>query len=95
MEKFKHSKEAKEKQKLKVGDIDLPGTIGKISNIENAVKLHDKLKKKCHTDKFVGDKDKTEIANKLSQAINENKHNYNKLVKLQQPAINELNISIN
>ncbi|MBP3253774.1 MAG: hypothetical protein J6M30_04640 [Bacteroidales bacterium] len=95
MEKFKHSKEAKVKQKLKDGDIDIGGTFRIISKLDDAAKLHDKLKKKCHPDKFVGDKDKAEIANKLSQAINENKNNYYKLVELQQQAIKELNISIN
>ncbi|MBO6118160.1 MAG: hypothetical protein J6P44_06430 [Bacteroidales bacterium] len=91
-EKYKHSKKSELKQKFGNKEIDFGNVM--MSSF-HAKEVYDELIKKCHPDRFVGDEHKTEIANKLSQEITENKNNYKRLEELKIQAIKELNISIN
>lgn len=54
--------------------------------------LYDKLKVKCHPDRFPTDPEKSEIAGNLFQEISKNKNDYNKLLELKKQAENKLNI---
>lgn len=56
--------------------------------------LYDKLKVKCHPDKFPTDLALNKIAEELFQEINKNKTNYKRLEELKIEAIKKLNINI-
>ena len=90
-EKHKHSKKSELKQKFGNKEIDFRNVM--MSSF-HAKEIYDDLKKKCHPDRFVGDEQKTEIADKLFQEITKNKNNYKRLEELKQQAIEKLNISV-
>lgn len=85
-----HSKKGhmRVKDQLKKDPIDLSNTI---NSAFNSKPLYDKLKVKCHPDRFANTflEDK---ANELFQEIQENKYNYNKLKELEEKAVKDLNI---
>lgn len=56
--------------------------------------LYDKLKVKCHPDRFPTDLVLNRIAEELFQEINKNKTNYKRLEELRIEAIKKLNINI-
>ncbi|MDR2125484.1 MAG: hypothetical protein LBP63_01470 [Prevotellaceae bacterium] len=60
----------------------------------HAQQLYDKLKIKCHPDRFPNDAEKNEIANEIFQEIAKNKRNYKKLLELKAQAEQQLNINI-
>ena len=55
--------------------------------------LYDKLKKKCHPDRFL-DKEKNIIATGIFAKIVENKYNYQELLSVKKEAESKLNIKI-
>ena len=77
------------KEQLKSNPINWDNTI---NSAFNSKPLYDKLKVKCHPDRFVNTplQDK---ANELFQEIQANKYNYNKLKELEEKAIMVLNIN--
>ena len=68
------------------------------TNIMNSAflstELYNKLKVKCHPDRFVSDYSKQKLADDLFQRITQNKANYKVLQQLKQEAEETLNISI-
>lgn len=64
-----------------------------VNSIFYSKNLYDKLKVKCHPDKFNDEKLKN-IANNLFQIITENKGNLSVLQEIESRAKNELNIEI-
>lgn len=56
--------------------------------------LYDKLKVKCHPDRFASDSAKQEIADDLFQRITQNRVNYKVLLELKQEAERKLNVTI-
>jgi hypothetical protein len=60
----------------------------------NSINLYDKLKVKCHPDRFATDQTKFDIAESLFQQITSNKNNVKKLQELKEEAISLLNIKI-
>lgn len=85
-----HSKKGhiRVKDQLKTDPVDLSNTI---NSAFNSKPLYDKLKVKCHPDRFANTslEDK---ANELFQEIQANKYNYNKLKELEEKAVKVLNI---
>ncbi len=79
----------KVKEQLKSAPINLGNTI---NSAFNSKPLYDKLKVKCHPDRFANTllQDK---ANELFQEIQANKNNYDKLKELEEKAIMVLNIN--
>ncbi|MFR2007205.1 MAG: hypothetical protein ACLS4I_04770 [Parabacteroides merdae] len=79
----------KVKEQLKSAPINLGNTI---NSAFNSKPLYDKLKVKCHSDRFANTplQDK---ANELFQEIQANKYNYDKLKELEEKAIMVLNIN--
>ncbi|MFN5334212.1 MAG: hypothetical protein ACK5BV_03375 [Bacteroidota bacterium] len=65
-----------------------------MKNINESKPLYDKLKVKCHPDKFHDDEEKRKVADDLFQEITQNKRNYSKLLELQELAKQKLNITI-
>ncbi len=63
-----------------------------INSSFQAKKLYDKLKIKCHPDRFPTDDKKNKIALKLFQEIAKNKTNYKNLVSLKKEAEVKLGI---
>jgi hypothetical protein len=55
--------------------------------------LYDKLKKKCHPDRFPTDLEINKIADELFQEIQKNKTNLKRLEELKEEAISKLKIS--
>ena len=68
------------------------------TNIMNSaflsVDLYDKLKVKCHPDRFASDPVKQAVADNLFQRITQNRVNYKVLLELKQEAERKLNITI-
>lgn len=60
----------------------------------HANELYDRLKIKCHPDRFPIDSELNIKANEIFQEITKNKNNYKELKRLQQKAINELDIKL-
>lgn len=60
----------------------------------NSGALYDKLKVKCHPDRFSSDDIKNAVANELFQEITKNKNNLKKLQELKERAKTELGIDI-
>lgn len=58
-----------------------------------AKELYDKLKVKCHPDRFT-DADLNKEATRLFQEIHKNKYNYKALTELKEEATDKLNINI-
>ena len=56
--------------------------------------LYDKMKVKCHPDRFASDPTRRDIADSLFQRITQNKVNYKALVELKREAEELLNITI-
>lgn len=87
-------KKNNEISKIKKESLEQPVDFGHIIDSGfNANKLYDELKKKCHPDRFVTDKEKNIIAEKLFQEISENKSNIKRLKELKLEAIEKLNIN--
>ena len=76
---------------LKVEKVDMNNIIQSIFQAES---LYDKLKIKCHPDRFVNDELLMHKAENLYKEITENKRNFSKLQELQQIAEIELNITL-
>lgn len=75
---------------MKSGDIDF-GNI--IDSSFNATGLYDKLKVRCHPDRFPNDIEKQKLADNIFQEITKNRTNIRRLKELQSEAIDKLNIS--
>lgn len=56
--------------------------------------LYDKLKRRCHPDRFAPDEDKMKVADDIFQRIRKYETNYNKLIELQKEAKEKLGINI-
>lgn len=56
--------------------------------------LYDKLKIKCHPDRFPNDKELNAKALELFQDISKNKYNYKELLRIKERAESELKIKI-
>lgn len=65
-----------------------------INSAFNSKQLYDKLKVKCHPDRFPLDPEKNAIANDIFQRIKKNEYNVEELEKLKEEAIRKLGISI-
>lgn len=65
-----------------------------MKNINESKKIYDKLKVKCHPDRFPEDEEKRKIADELFQEITRNQRNHSKLLELQELAKQKLNITI-
>jgi hypothetical protein len=74
----------------KKADVDM-GNI--VDSIYHSKSLYDKLKAKCHPDRFT-DSELNIIADRIFQEITQNKRNYKKLLELKSFAEKELNIKI-
>lgn len=59
-----------------------------------SVDLYDKLKVKCHPDRFASDPVKQAVADNLFQRITQNRVNYKVLLELKQEAERKLNVTI-
>lgn len=82
-----------EKEKIKKESLSESVDFMNIVNSSfNASVLYDDLKKKCHPDRFVGNKEKMETATYLSLEIAKNKNNIKRLTELQAEAIEKLGI---
>jgi hypothetical protein len=75
----------------KVEKVDMNNIIHSIFHAES---LYNKLKTKCHPDRFAHDELLMSKADDLFKEITENKRNFNKLQELQQVAEKELNITL-
>ena len=65
-----------------------------IQSIFNAEALYDKLKIKCHPDRFVNDDLLMKKADDIFKEISDNKRNYNRLKELADIAEKDLNIKL-
>lgn len=65
-----------------------------INSSFHAAELYDRLKVKCHPDRFPLDKTKNRIAENLFQEIEKNKNNINRLKELQQEASDKLGVNL-
>lgn len=88
---YKRRKYLKQKEKLK-SDVSVDMDNLMASSFQ-AKALYDKLKVKCHPDRFL-DEQKRAIATEIAQEMNENKYDYKKLCELKERAEKELNIKI-
>lgn len=73
------------------GNVDFSNVI---NSAFNSKQLYDKLKVKCHPDRFPLDPEKNAIANDIFQRIKKNEYNVEELEKLKDEAIERLGISI-
>lgn len=88
--KMKHSKEYQAKQRiLRKDQIDWNNTM----YVFKAQELYNQLKVVCHPDRFT-DSQLNSVATDLFQRITKNKTNYKELLKLQEEAIDKLNINL-
>lgn len=78
---FIHRKKKKDKDNVDMSNV--------INSMFNCTSIYDRLKVKCHPDKFL-DETMKEKAEKLFQELQKNRHNYNKLLELEQIINNEL-----
>lgn len=78
------------KESLKA-DVDFDNIINSSFHAED---LYDRLKVKCHPDRFPIDKAKNKIAKNLFQEIEKNKNNINRLKELRQEAVDKLGVNI-
>ena len=65
-----------------------------INSAFNSKQLYDKLKVKCHPDRFPLDPEKNAIANDIFQRIKKNEYDVEELEKLKDEAIRRLGINI-
>jgi hypothetical protein len=73
------------------GNVDFSNVI---NSAFNSKQLYDKLKVKCHPDRFPLNPEKNAIANDIFQRIKKNEYNVEELEKLKDEAIERLGISI-
>ena len=73
------------------GNVDFSNVI---NSAFNSKQLYDKLKVKCHPDRFPLDDEKNAIANDIFQRIKQNEHNVEELKKLKEEAIKKLDITL-
>lgn len=59
----------------------------------NSIQLYDRLKVKCHPDRFSTDCEKNAIAENIFQEITNNKNNVKRLLELKEEAKEKLNIN--
>ena len=64
-----------------------------INSSFNSIELYDKLKVKCHPDRFPTDMEKNAIAENLFQEISKSKTNVKRLLELKQEAEQKLSIN--
>jgi len=82
------------KQKFKKESLEQDIDFDNIINSSfNSNELYDKLKVKCHPDRFPNDNKKNIIAENIFQEITKNKNNVKRLLELKQEAIQKLNIN--
>ncbi len=82
------------KQRFKNESLKQDIDFGNIINSSfNSIQLYDKLKVKCHPDRFPTDKEKNTIAENIFQEISKNKNNVMRLLELKEEAIQKLNIN--
>jgi hypothetical protein len=74
----------------KNSDIDMGNLM---NSINGSKKLYKELSRTCHPDRFINS-GKQLIAESIFQEISKNKRDFNKLTKLKQRALTELNINI-
>jgi hypothetical protein len=86
----KNTFKQKMKKKSLEQDIDFDNIINSSFSSD---KLYDKLKVKCHPDRFPDNPEKNNNADKLFQQITENRNNVKKLLELKDEAIKKLNIN--
>lgn len=92
--KYKRKKQVDFDEQLIVDSKRSAVDMGNVLNsIYQSKALYDKLKIKCHPDRFT-DKETNIIADQLFQEITKNKRNYNKLLDLKQLAEQKLNLKI-
>lgn len=73
------------------GNVDFSNVI---NSAFNSKQLYDKLKVKCHPDRFPLDDEKNAIANDIFQRIKQNEHNVDELKKLKEEAEEKLGVII-
>ena len=73
------------------GNVDFSNLI---NSAFNSKQLYDKLKVKCHPDRFPLDDEKNAIANDIFQRIKQNEHNVDELNKLKEEAEEKLGVII-
>ncbi len=73
------------------GNVDFKNVI---NSAFNSKQLYDKLKVKCHPDRFPLDDEKNAIANDIFQRIKQNEHNFDELKKLKEEAEEKLGVII-
>ncbi|GAA4017410.1 hypothetical protein GCM10022408_33720 [Hymenobacter fastidiosus] len=82
------------KQRFKNESLKQDIDFGNIINSSfNSIQLYDKLKVKCHPDRFPTDMEKNSIAENIFQEISKNKNNVKRLLELKEEAIQKLNIN--
>jgi len=64
-----------------------------INSSFNSIHLYNKLKVKCHPDRFPTDKEKNTMAENIFQEISKNKNNVKRLLELKEEAIQKLDIN--
>lgn len=60
------------------------------NNMFGAQEVYDRMKVKCHPDRFAGDVARQRKATEIFQLMVQNKNNYNELLKLEKRMNNEL-----
>ena len=73
------------------GNVDFSNVI---NSAFNSKQLYDKLKVKCHPDKFPLDDEKNAISNDIFQRIKQSEHNVDELKKLKEEAEEKLGVII-
>jgi|SRR5690554_1128638 len=93
--KYATNKKETLKQKLKkesLGqEIDFDNII---DSSFNSNEIYDKLKVRCHPDRFPNDLEKNKIADDLFQEITKNKNNKKRLLELKEEAKEKLNVNL-
>lgn len=82
----------------KVGNSKQQESSSEMTNVINSMflctPLYDKLKVKCHPDRFVNDDLLMKKADDIFKEISDNKRNYNRLKELADIAEKDLNIKL-
>lgn len=90
LKKENYLKSEFKKKVMTEGNIDFSNTM---MSAFHSKELYDKLKVKCHPDRFTQDPKLNSIATTLFQQIVENKNNYNKLLELKEQSETLLNLT--
>ena len=82
---------AKKKKEILDEEVDFDNII---NSSFNAKALYDKLRVRCHPDRFAADPTKIKIATEIQSLINENKNNLKSLNSLKKRAEEELGVKL-